>query len=165
MRLRERGTGHFAREHEERESPLGEADFVTVAKARWALKLPSIHERAVLRRDVVNLDRQIAVNNDRAVTTGNGCVVNDDVVVREPADAVQANFERDLSTTIEKPAVHTPLSDGNFARSEGFQFAVFGPERNTDFAGDGMPASRMFDAAASGAKRIATRVSFEVDAQ
>jgi len=42
---------------------------------------------------------------------------------------------------------------------------VVGPEWQAELAGDGVPAGRMLDAAAGRAKRFASGVPFEVDAQ
>jgi hypothetical protein len=42
---------------------------------------------------------------------------------------------------------------------------VVGPEGQAEFAGHRVAAGGVFDAAAGGAKRIASRVPFEVDAQ
>ena len=60
--------------------------------------------------------------------------------------------------------MHAGLLDGHFTRGERFEFAVFRPEGNPDFAGDGMATGRVFDAAPRRAKRVATRVTFEMDA-
>ena len=42
---------------------------------------------------------------------------------------------------------------------------MLGAEGETNFAGNSMPAGRMFDAAAGGAKCVAPRIPFEMDAQ
>src|SRR5262245_11900571 len=53
----------------------------------------------------------------------------------------------------------------NFTRRQGLQVACFGTEGKANFAGDSVPAGRMLDTAAGGAKCIASRVSFEVNTE
>jgi hypothetical protein len=55
-----------------------------------------------------------------------------------------------------------PGFNGHVTRRQRLEIACFGSERETNFAGDGMSAGSVFDTAASGAKRIASGVSFEV---
>jgi hypothetical protein len=99
------------------------------------------------------------------MTPGDRGIVDDNVVIRQPADTIESDFERNLSSAIEKPTVNATGLDRDFTWSERLQFTVFGAEREANFAGDSMPPGRMFDAAAGGAKCIPSGVPFEMNAQ
>src|SRR3954454_5545199 len=107
MGPRRGGIGHLAGEHEEGEPVLGQADLVTVVESGRTLGLAAVDRRSVLRSHVVELGRQVAVDDDRAMAAGDGRVVNNDVVVGQPADAVEADLEGYLAAAVEEPAVGT----------------------------------------------------------
>jgi len=55
--------------------------------------------------------------------------------------------------------------DRDLAGRQGLEVASFGTKRDANFAGDGVPAGRMFHAAACYAKSVAAWVAFEMDTQ
>lgn len=165
MGHRKRWMCYLTSAEEEGKSALGKADLVAIAKSSGAREFSAVHQGAVLGGDVVNFNRHIAMNDDRAMPARNRGVVDHHVVIWQPAHAIETNLQRQLSTAIEQPALDAAGFDGNFTRGQRLEFAMFGAERESEFAGKSMSARRMFDAAASGAKGIASGVSFEVNAQ
>jgi hypothetical protein len=105
------------------------------------------------------------VNNDRAMPARYRGVVDHNIVVREPADAVQADLQRNLLTTIEKPACIAGRFHRDLARGERSVVWAVGSERKAKFSGESMSAGRVFDTASGRAKGIATSVTFEMYAQ
>lgn len=144
---------------------LGEADFVAIAKSGRAADLLTIDRRAILGRNIVQLNRQIAVNDNRAMAAGNGCIINHHIIVWQTANAVQTDLQGDLLAAVEQPAMGAGGLDRNITWGKCFEVAGFGTEGQANFAGEGVSAGRVFDAASCGAKCIASCVTFEMDAQ
>src|SRR5437868_5024243 len=79
---------------DERQLPGAEGDLVPGPQLGRAGDLLAVEDGAVLRRDVVDLAPPVVVDDHRAVPAGDVLVLDDHVVVGEPADAVDAEGER-----------------------------------------------------------------------
>jgi len=82
----------------------------------------------------MNFNRQIAVNHNSTVPTGNGRIVNNHVVVRKSSDTVESHLQCNLPPAIKKPAMRPTLFDRHLGRGQGFHLAIFRTKGEADLA-------------------------------
>jgi hypothetical protein len=98
------------------------------------------------------------------VSARHGGIVDYHVIIREPADRVETNFEGYLLAAVEKPTLRAGLLHRDITGSECLEVAGVGTQRYANFAGDCVATGSMFHATASGTKCVAAGVAFEVNA-
>ena len=108
--------------------------------------------------------REVAVNEDGTMPARDSCIVDHDIVVRKPADAIQTNFEGDLTAAVEKPAMVAGGFDGDINGGKSAKVARF-RQWQADIAGQGVGTDRVFNAAPGNAERVAAGVPFQMHTQ
>src|SRR5262245_24451366 len=103
------------------------------------------------------------MNDDRTMSSRYRGVIDNHIVIRQSSDAIESDFQCDLFSAIEEPAVGAGLFDWNIRRAQGFEIAGIGAEGDANLTGYRMSTGSVFHTPASGTKRVAAGITFEMN--